>query len=424
MTGAPMSRGRDEPIVRPRTGVSAMVASLGLALAPTVFAILRRFKPILSVGRTVVVSRYDDVKTVFLSDETFGVPYAPKLAVIMDGKPFFLGMGDTPEYRAAVNAMRAVVPIADVEARIAPAAETAARRFVAQAGGRLDVVDLVRSVTFEVLLDYFGVPAQAAGDLRVWATRLFEFQFADPNDDPALRADVDRMAPALRAHVQGAIEARRASGERRDDVLGRCLDRRAAGAAGYDDDAIRCALVGFIVGGLPQPPMVGPNALDQLLRRPDALASAVTAAREDNDDSLAATIFEAMRFDPLAPVLSRLALDDTTLGQGSARETKIAKGANVLVAFSSAMRDPRRIARPETFDPTRPASDYIHFGYGLHECFGLHINRRLIPMILKPLLATTNLRRAPGVEGKLRKQFVFADRFVVTYDPAGRPAGA
>lgn len=53
----------------------------------------------------------------------------------------------------------------------------------------------MRRVTFTVLSDYLGVPDPHGADLRVWATRLFEFQFADPGDDPALRADVDRMAP-------------------------------------------------------------------------------------------------------------------------------------------------------------------------------------------------------------------------------------
>ena len=114
------------------------------------------------------------------------------------------------------------------------------------------------------------------------------------------------MAPALRNHIQGLIEKRRASSEVKDDVLGRCLIMQKEGAPGFDDGQIRSALMGFIVGGPPQPPMVVPQALEQLLRRPDSLAGAQRAARNNDDQLLAGFVFEAMRFDPLAPFLPQL----------------------------------------------------------------------------------------------------------------------
>ena len=146
---------------------------------------------------------------------------------------------------------------------------------MAEANGQLEVVDsLVRRITFELYSAYFGIPDPPGGDLRVWATRLFEFQFVDMGNDPALRSEVDVMAPALRDHIQSLIETRRSSGQTKDDVLGRCLAMQAANTPGFDDDQIRSSLMGFIVGGPPQPPMVVPQALEQLLRRPDALAGA------------------------------------------------------------------------------------------------------------------------------------------------------
>ena len=112
-----------------------------------------------------------------------------------------------------------------------------------------------------------------------------------------------------------------------------------------------------------------------------------------------------MRFDPLAPALPRASRSKTPgIAQGTSRATKVAKGAaNILVAFSSAMMDGRRIADPHAFNPQRPPNDYIHFGYGLHTCFGIHMNLALLPLMLKPLLARHNLRRAPGPAGHLTK---------------------
>jgi cytochrome P450 len=320
----------------------------------------------------VAVTRYDDVREVFLNDATFGVPYRAKLDVIMGGQPFFLGMGDTPDYRRDIAAMRRVVLPGDIPNRLAPAVEQLAQSIVASANGRLEVVDtLVRQVTFKVYSDYFGIPDPPNAELRVWGTRLFEFRFADPNGDPALRAEVDTIAPALRAHIRSLITARRASGPASaTDVLGRCVQMQ--NQPGFSDDQICTALMGFVVGGPPQPPM--------------------------------------------APALPRVALKDATIAQGTSRATKLAKGANILVAFSSAMMDGRRIADPHTFNPHRPANDYIHFGYGLHTCFGIHMNLALLPLLLKPLLARPNLRRAPGPAGHLKKRGAFADQLFVEYD--------
>ncbi len=412
----PAVLGKGEPVIRPVSGIKAKLFQWGLAHSDVLFAVLRNIAPILAVKNTAVVTRYDDVKEVFLADEAFAVPYAEKLKVIMGDIPFFLGMGDTEEYRRDTAAMRKVVRIKDVAERLVPAAEAAAERAVERANGKIEVVgELFRKVTFEVLLDYFGIPLPPAGDLHVWASRVFEFQFADASNDPALRKEVDIYAPALRNYIQEQIEDRRSSGEERDDVLGRCLDAQAKHEDGFSDDKIRCALVAFIAGGMPQLPMMGPHALEQLLRRPKALAEAQIAAQSDDDDKLAGYVFEAMRFDPLGPALTRTLTRRYVLAAGTSHAKELPQGAAVLASFASAMMDGRRIHDPKAFIPNRPASNYIHFGHGLHECFGIHINKRVLPAILKPLLKKKNLGRAPGSEGHLRKQGPFADRLVVCF---------
>jgi len=403
-------------VLRPAPkGLKGLVQQAVFAAMPWFFSVLRRVKPILKVGGMVLTSRYDHVREVFATDQAFGVVYAPKLDVIMGGEPFFLGMADTPVYRQDVSVMRKVVVAADLP-QLAKDVEARAEAIVAAAGGRIDVVDtLTRAVTFGFLSEYFGVPKPANGDLRVWATRLFEFQFADQGNDPSLRAEVDQIAPALRAHIDAVIAGRRSAPEQ-DDVLGRCLARQRAGEAGYSDVEIRTALMGFIVGGPPQPPMVVPQAMEQLLRRPTALAEAQAAARADDDDRLWGYVVEAMRFDPLAPGLPRIALTDWTLARDTSSASLVPKGSQVLAAFASAMMDPRRVRNPGVFDPERPDSDYIHFGYGLHECFGRFINRATLHLMLKPLLKRPGLRRAPGAEGRLQKNGPFAARLVVNFD--------
>ena len=412
-----MSTAATQGVLRPQNAFKNWLFGWALACAPFVFRLLRAIRPILRIGNRVVVTRYDDVREVFLNDRAFRVPYRDKLDIIMGNQPFFLSMDDTPDYRRDTAAMRKVVLQSDIAERLVPQVEQLAQHIVGAANGRLEVVDaLVRRVTFEVLGTYFGISNPPDGDLRVWATRLFEFQFADVNNDPALRREVDGIAPKLRTHIQNLMDERRKAGRVIDDVLGRCLIKQDDKEPGFSDDQIRTSLMGFMVGGPPQPPMVVPQALDQLLRRPDALAGAQHAARSNDDKALAGYVFEAMRFDPLAPALPRVAIRASTIAAGTRRAATVPAAATVYVAFSSAMMDQRRLLEPQSFNPQRLPHEYIHFGYGLHQCFGIYINLALLPLMLKPLLKRAGLRRAPGRQGRLRKRGVFAERLYVDYD--------
>ena len=176
------------------------------------------------------MTRYDDVREVFLNDKAFRVPWARKVDIITGGFPFFLGMDDTPDYRADTAALMKVVRPADIPRVSSPRSSNCAGQIVAEANGELEVVDaLVRRVTFEVLGSYFGIPDPPGADMRVWATRLFEFQFVDAANDPALRTEVDVIAPALRAHVQSLMDARTdirpAAGRRPRPLPRRCRPR-------------------------------------------------------------------------------------------------------------------------------------------------------------------------------------------------------
>jgi cytochrome P450 len=385
-----------------------------IGAAPFFLGLARRWWPIPKLGGTAAVTRYDDVMEVFATDAAFAVPYAENLDVITDGEPFFLGLRDTPEYRAQLQAMRDVVRAEDLP-RLGDEAEARAEAIVAASGGRVEVVSLVRQVAFGLIGSYFGVPEPARGSLAVWGSRLFEYQFTGSPKDEKWLAEIKDLAKAFRDHVDAAIAARKAAGTGPDDVLQRCLEAQAAGRPGYSDTQIRTALVCMVVGGPPQPPMVVPQAIEQLLRREPWLRAAGEAACAGDDGRLHDIIFEAMRFDPLAPGLPRLTVADHVIARGTPREKLIPKGTKMLVAFSQAMMDESRVPEPKRFDPLRPAQNYCHFGHGLHECFGRLINHATLHRMVKPLFAREGLRRAPGSEGRLRKNGAFAERLVVEF---------
>jgi cytochrome P450 len=93
-------------------------------------------------------------------------------------------------------------------------------------------------------------------------------------------------------------------------------------------------------------------------------------------------------------VIYRRATRDTAIAPVTLRGVTVKKGAMVFAANHAAMHDPLEVPAPAAFRPDRPWETYIHWGWGLHRCFGDAINRAVIPAILMPLVAQPGLTRA------------------------------
>jgi len=378
-----------------------------LALRP-----LRAFLPNLVLSKkfitaypnagTAIVTRFEDVIEVLDRNADFEVVYEPKMRAITGGANFFLGMQDTALYARDVSNMRLAMRRDDVAAIVEPAARRQAEALVAGRVGGLDVPqDLTLAPPTAIVTDYFGVAGANDRDLIDWATVMFWYLFIDLSGDAALEQKALDAAAACRAAIDAAIARRKSTGESKDDVLGRCLVMQSAGLPGMEDLDIRNNLIGLVIGAIPTISKAAVQALDQLLERPEALASAHAAAVAGDDALLAAHIFEALRFNPINPLIYRRAARDAKIASGSLRARKIPKDSMVLAVNLSAMFDPLKIEAPESFRADRPWGDYILWGYGLHACFGAYINRAVLPAILKPLIAKPGLRRAAGAAGRI-----------------------
>jgi cytochrome P450 len=378
----------------------------------TGFTFARAFIPSVALKKTfvtaypnngsVVVTRYEDVKEVLRRDDDFAVVYEPRMRQITAGENFFLGMQDTPEYTRDVSNMRIAVRRDDLPNIIAPFAATQASAIVTASQGRIDVPQaLTLRVPARLLATYFGTPGPSEDTLIDWTSLGFWYLFLDLAADPAFGTRALAAAADFRAYLDGAIAARKTNPTTNDDILNRCLAMQQAGLPGMDDLGIRNNLIGLCIGAVPTTSKAAIQALDQLLQRPEALASAQAAARADDDAQLAAHLFEALRFNPVNPMIYRRAVRGTIIAANTTRAVFAPEGSMVFAANLSAMFDPLTVAKPNDFCTNRPARDYILWGDGLHTCFGAHINQLLIPAILKPLLRQQNLRRASGVPGEI-----------------------
>jgi cytochrome P450 len=391
-----------------------------------IFALLRATLPNLVLSRrliaayentgTVIVTRHADVTEVLERESDFAVVYEPKMRAITAGDNFFLGMQDSPAYTRDVANMRLAVRRTDVPEIIVPHVAREAAAIVQACQGRLDVpATLTLPVLTSLVGAYFGTPGPSAAAMAEWTTRMFWYLFVDLAGDEAVSRPALAAAAACRGDLDQAIAARKASPSGADDVLARCLALQAAGVPGMDDRGIRNNLIGLLIGLVPTLSKASVKALDTLLDRPEALAAAQRAAREDDDATLAALLWEALRFDPVNPFIYRRAVRETVIARGTLRARKVPQGTMVLAANLSAMFDPIAVEHPEAFLADRPAHAYILWGYGMHTCFGAHINQAVIPQMLKPLLRRPGLRRAGPVDGAGTP---FPVHFPVAFDPS------
>jgi len=383
-----------------------------------VFALLRRFSPILLLGKRAIVTRNADVIEVLKRDADFTIRQinAPKIDQI--GGPFILGMDASPQYDRENATLHEAVRREDLES---------IRQFVAQTAGelvaaarprrRIDVVNgFARVEATRLVASYFGMPGPNDPTMMRWMRDIFHYIFADLTNGQDVKQDALNSAVELHAHMDAQIALRKSqSSDGNDDVLGRLLALQDDEHPWLDDLAIRRNLAGVIVGAVDTTSKFVALAIDELLRRPEMLAGVRECALKGDIEGVRRYAWEAVRFNPHHPLQVRYCAQASQIAQGQPRSKKVPPDSLVYIATLSAMFDPDIFTKPGEFNPQRQ-TDYLHFGYGMHTCFGKAINGIQIPELLAALLRLLNLRRAPGSAGQILYDGPFPNRLVLEFD--------
>jgi hypothetical protein len=72
--------------------------------------------------------------------------------------------------------------------------------------------------------------------------------------------------------------------------------------------------------------------------------------------------------------------------------------------------DPAAVPDPGTFKLDRPATAYIHFGYGPHACLGREIALTFVVAFVRIVAGLKNARPAPGEMGTLKNITIGTER--------------
>lgn len=408
-----------------------LVAGLNeTAALRALFEVLRRTAPVLVLGgKVAMVSRHDDVVELLERDEDFTV--AELSATVMDrvNGPFILGMDRSEQYDREDAILEQCVRPGDLD-RIRTIVRRSAADLIdaARPSGRIDVVNgLARVTAVRVVGSFFGVPGPDEATMMRWMRTIFYETFLNVTRDPGVRRAGEESGREFHAYVHGLLALRqaqiRAGGDGAPDDFFTRMVRLQLGddpEKRLTDEGICRNIGGVVVGAVDTTSMATAHVVDQLLRRPAALAGARAAAGDAG--AMVPFVLEALRFHPINPALARSAARDTVLAEGTSRERRIPQGCVVYPLLLSAMFDPLVFEDPDSFRVDRPASSYLHFGHGLHTCFGERVNVVQMPETVSALLAAGDLRRAPGRAGHVVYDGPFPDRLLVDFGPAGSGA--
>ena len=365
-----------------------------LAVMRWVFDVTRKIHPIYNVFGVCVLTKHEDVKDVLARMEDFSS--ADSMNKKTPAGPFVLSIDWRIHHDRELKILqRASFDFIDDDAkRITKLARDKAQKKITLARKNPQehfniAVDLAEDVALEIVEEYIGVKSREnpKTELRHWLRILAAQIFTPPPIGSPRQAQTAIASSELIAYIHRIIaefssEEKISKPAKTDTLLLRLvkLTQNLPKENKWLNDDWVCALVaGMIVAGNATVTRAQTQAIYRLLTIPGAKELAVGTAQNysANNESVSSKrsmlqiMYEALRFNPMLPVLSpRYCIRDTIIGAKHERATYVKAGTKVLPLVYAAMFDDLVFKKPNEFRTDRKLENYLHFGWGPHICFG------------------------------------------------------
>ena len=233
--------------------------------------------------------------------------------------------------------------------------------------GRFEVIgDLAHPLPVAVICRLLGVPVEDEPKFS-WASELLA-QGLDPFI--AFTGQPQGFEQRLEAGLWLRVYLRELLAQRRsdpgEDLMSALIAVEESGDQLTEEEIVATCNLLLIAGHETTVNLIA-NAHLAMLRRPKYW----TDLAED-PARVSRIVEETLRYDPPVQLVGRVAGDDMTIGE---QQTRIPKGDTIMLLLAAAHRDPAVIARPDDFDPDRPAIRHLAFGLGPHFCLGAPLAR-------------------------------------------------
>ncbi|MFF0487658.1 cytochrome P450 [Nocardia sp. NPDC004068] len=315
--------------------------------------------------RLWLVTRYDDVRAA-LTDPAIAKD-SDEIMRIARGRGIIDTMGESlrthmlnsdPPVHTRLRRLVSTVFTPRAVEQLRPRITEIADELVAGLVGR-DEADLLAEFAYPlpltVICELLGVDTADRDDFRRWSAAIV----GTTGGFREMRA----AAKAMQAYLVSSVARKRE--QPTDDLLGRLVHARDGDDALSERELVSTAFLLLFAGHETTVNLIASGTL-ALLRNPEQLA----ALRADRT-LLPAAIEEFLRYEsPVNITSTRYTKQATRIGG-----VDIPAGEFVVVALTSANRDPARFPDPDRVDITRRPTGHVAFGHGMHYCLGAPLAR-------------------------------------------------
>ncbi|MCM3160787.1 cytochrome P450 [Metabacillus litoralis] len=240
---------------------------------------------------------------------------------------------------------------------------------VQQKGEMKLIEDFAFPLPIKVICEMLGVPVKDQYKFQEWSNSLMESV-----NNPIFSQKGEEATIAFVEYLQDLIEQRRRY--QQDDLISDLIKVEEEGDVLSEHELYALVFVLIIAGHETTVNLIG-NGVLALLEFPEQKEKLIS-----NPDLIHSAIEEILRYNGPAEVSNvRWAIEDVSFG-----EKIIRKGEMVLIALSSANRDPSEFINPDMFDITREVNNHLAFGKGVHFCLGAPLARLEGEIAIRELL--------------------------------------
>jgi len=253
--------------------------------------------------------------------------------------------------------------IRDLEPRIRTLTNELLDEALADADGRLDVVDaLAYPLPVIVIADLLGIPRADRDQFKRWSDTIV--RGADSSVDPETFVQEQRQAgQEMAMYFLQQLDERRQNPQ--DDLLTTIATAEGSGGQLSQREALGMCMLLLIAGNI-----TTTHLITNAIRCFDAHEADLFATLGGDEQALTTAIEEVLRHRAPVQAMTRVPTEDVELGG----ET-LAAGDGVVVWLGAANRDERQFPDAETFSPDRSPNQHLGFGHGRHYCLGAPLAR-------------------------------------------------
>lgn len=348
-------------------------------------------------GATFLLTRADDSREVLRRPHDFLLGPVNERKILAGD--FIISLDPERRYLAEKAIVRNALPVTRLQ-QLEGIVDRAAVRLLdpGPVPSPFEVAEFAERITVAIVEEFWGLNADGARStvvrapegretLRLWLRKLAIVLGSREPAPFGIREVGEQCNEEFLAFVREAC-ARRApsAGGPTDDMIGHVLRE-----SGGNQEVTSRNIAALVMTGSAVVTKAFCHAFEQLLRHEEALPAAVRAARAGDRVRVGLLLIEALRFNPVFPVLPRYCARPATIAAGTPREVEVPAGSNVVVAPIGAMFDPEAVEEPDRFGfardlqlnaevstpdwryGTRPDGGpgvYMLFGGGEHWCLG------------------------------------------------------